>query len=303
MSGKPKLLVHPPLPGFEQQELSEFELVHADDPPEGVAVAVSVGTVGIPRPIVERFTDLKVVVGLGVGTEGIDVAYLQQRGIQVTRGRDINDEDVADVAIGLLIGVIRRFTLGASVIAAGSWAKPISVPLSPRIRGLKLGIVGLGAIGRAVAARAAALGMDIAWTGPRPKPDASYCYEPSLLKLAQQSDALVLAAPGGPSTHKIINAEIIDALGAKGVLVNVARGSLVDEDALIAALREGRLYGAGLDVYAEEPTPPEKWRDLPNAVLTPHLAGATFAGVAAIAENARENVRRYYAGQPLLSPV
>src|SRR5262249_54124862 len=162
---------------------------------------------------------------------------------------------------------------GMKALRDGKWAVPLAVPLQRRLGGMKLGIVAMGAIGRAIAARASGMKMDVAWYGPRPKPDVSFRYEPDLVALATWADALVIAARGGKNADHLIDARVIAALGEQGILVNISRGSLVDEDALIAALKSGKLFGAGLDVFAVEPTPPERWADVPNTMLTPHLGG------------------------------
>ncbi len=163
--------------------------------------------------------------------------------------------------------------------------------------------MGLGHIGQAVAVRAEAFGMTVSWWGPNPKPDARWPRAASLLALAQDSDILVIACRADASNQKAVSAEVIEAVGPKGMIVNVARGSILDEDALIAALRSGKLGRAGLDVFAQEPTPPERWADVPNAVLTPHTAGGTTDSLPLMFAQTFENLRRHFAGEPLASPV
>ncbi|HRK65106.1 MAG TPA: NAD(P)-dependent oxidoreductase, partial [Terricaulis sp.] len=159
------------------------------------------------------------------------------------------------------------------------------------------------AIGQAIAARAEAFGLEIAWHGPRRKPDVAHRYEADLLELARWADVLAIAARGDKSTENIIDARVIDALGSDGILINVSRGSVVDEDALIAALKDGRIAGAGLDVFQEEPTPAARWKDVPNTTLTPHLGGGTREALYAGSQNVLENLRRFYAGEALLTPL
>jgi phosphoglycerate dehydrogenase-like enzyme len=161
----------------------------------------------------------------------------------------------------------------------------------------------MGAIGQALAERAQGFGIEIKWFGPRAKPDITYAYEPDLTALAMWADILAICARGDKFTEKLIDARIIEALGADGILVNVSRGSVVDEDALIAALKAGKLGGAGLDVFAQEPTPAERWRDVPNTTLTPHLGGGTREALYAGSQNVLENLRRALAGEPLLTPL
>jgi lactate dehydrogenase-like 2-hydroxyacid dehydrogenase len=161
----------------------------------------------------------------------------------------------------------------------------------------------MGAIGQAVAKRASGFGLEIKWFGPRAKPDVDYPYEPELISLASWADIVAVCARGDKSTEKLIDARVIEALGSDGILVNMSRGSVVDEDALITALKTGTLGGAGLDVFAEEPTPADRWRDVPNTTLTPHLGGGTREALFAGSQNVMENLRRALAGEPLLTPV
>lgn len=302
MSSKHVVLVNPPMPAF-MGLASDYEVVNLPCKRTDVRAAVVLGLVGLSNQAIEDLPGLKLIVCLGVGYDGIDIAFCKERGIAVTNGRHINQDDVADVAIGLLIGVARYFPRGMQALQDGKWAVPLAVPLQKRLGGMKLGIVGMGAIGRAIAVRASAMKMEIAWYSPRTKPDVPYRHEPDLIALATWADALVIAAPGGKSTDNMINAPVIEALGEQGILVNISRGSLVDEDALIEALITGGLFGAGLDVFAQEPTPPERWADVPNTMLTPHLGGGTAASVIATTQNALENLRRFYAGETLLTPL
>jgi lactate dehydrogenase-like 2-hydroxyacid dehydrogenase len=303
MTEKPAVLVHPSLGFFEMQLAAAYEVVHWPTERADISAAITIGHVGLTNAIIAALPALKTIICFGVGVDGLDLDFCRARGVAVTNGRDINHEDVADIAIGLIISVARRMSEGERVLRAGTWALPLAVPPQRRLRGMKAGIVGMGAIGQAVAARAAAFGLDIAWTGPRAKPAVAQRYEPDLAALASWADVLIVAARGDASTEKLIDARIIAALGEAGVLINVSRGSVVDEDALIAALKAGKLAGAGLDVFVEEPTPPERWADVPNTVLTPHLGGGTREALYAGAQNVMENLRRAFAGEPLLTPL
>ena len=300
MSEKPKILVHPPLPGFESR-LKDYEVVHWPNADPDVRAAATVGSVGVTREMLEAYPRLGLIACFGVGVDGVDLAACRERGIAVTHGRDINHEDVADVAMGLVIAVMRRFTEAERVLREGRWRPPIAIPPQRRLRGSKLGIVGMGAIGRAIAVRAQAFGFDIRWNGPRAKPDVGFAYESDLTALAQWADVLAVAARGDQSG--LISARVIDALGPEGVLVNISRGGVVDEDALIAALKAGKLGGAGLDVFAEEPTPASRWADVPNTTLLPHIGGGTRASLVESTQNVLENLRRFYAGEALLTPL
>lgn len=299
---KPALLIHPPLGLFEMR-LTDYDIVHWPTDRKDIRAAVTIGHVGISNEMIDALPELKCIVCFGVGVDGIDLAYAKQRGVAISHGRDINHEDVADVAIGLIIARLRLFTEGERVLRGGTWTPPLAVPPQKRLRGRKLGIVGMGAIGGAIAHRAQAFGMEIKWYGPRAKPDVTYAYEPNLLKLAEWCDILAIAARGDKTTQKIIDADVIKVVGADGIIVNISRGSVIDEHALIAALKSGALGGAGLDVFEEEPTPVERWNGVPNTTLTPHLGGATREALWEGSQNVLENLRRFYAGETLLTPL
>lgn len=300
MTAKPPLLVHPPLGLFEMR-LVDYDVLHWPTERKDIRAAVTIGSVGVSNAMIDALPELAAIVCFGVGVDGIDLAYAAKRNVAVTHGRNINHEDVADVALGLIIATARSFSAGERVLREDKWTPPLAVPPQRRLRGRKLGIVGLGAIGKAIAHRAEAFGLDIKWYGPRPKSDAKYPFEPDLLKLAEWADILAIAARGDQSG--LISADIIKALGSDGILVNISRGDVVDEDALIAALKSGALGGAGLDVFQEEPTPASRWADVPNTTLTPHLGGGTREALFEGSQNVLENLRRFYAGEPLLTPV
>lgn len=297
---KPALLIHPPLGLFEMR-LVDYDVVHWPTDRKDIRAAVTIGSVGIKNDMIDALPELQCIACFGVGVDGIDLDYAAKRGIAITHGRDINHEDVADVAMGLMIAVCRGFTEGERVLRENRWAPPLAIPPQRRLRGRKLGIVGMGAIGQAIAHRAAAFGLEIKWFGPRAKSEIAHAYEPDLLKLAEWSDILAIAARGDQAG--LITADVIKALGSDGILVNISRGTLVDEDALIAALKSGALGGAGLDVFHEEPTPAVRWEGVPNTTLTPHLGGGTREALYAGSQNVLENLRRFYAGEPLLTPL
>jgi len=263
---------------------------------------VAAGEFAIPPALVERMPKLGLIACFTVGYDGIDVAWAKARGIAVTHAHNVNDEDVADHAIGLIIAQARAIVSGDRRLRAGGWDKR-EKPFTRSLGGMRLGIVGLGSIGAAVAARAAAMRMRIAWWGPNPKPEAAWPRVDSLVALAEQSDVLVVAARTHGGNVGLISAAVIDALGPRGLLVNVARGQLVDEAALIAALKDGRLGGAALDVYETEPTPAERWAEVPNTVLTPHTAGATHEAVQQMAAMLLANLGAFFAGEELPNPA
>lgn len=296
------LLVHPPLGLFEMR-LAAYDIVRWPTDRTDIRAAVVIGHLGLTNAMIDALPELKCIVCFGVGVDGLDLDYCRARGIAVTHGRHINHEDVADVAIGLMIARLRFFTEGERVLREGKWTPPLAVPPQKRLRGRKLGIVGMGAIGEAIAVRAKAFGLDIKWYGPRAKPAIKHTYEPDLMKLADWAEVLVVAARGDKSTANLINADVIKAIGSDGVLINISRGNVIDEEATIAALKSGALGGAGLDVFVEEPAPVSRWADVPNTTLTPHLGGGTREALWEGSQNVMENLRRFYAGEELLSPV
>jgi lactate dehydrogenase-like 2-hydroxyacid dehydrogenase len=242
---------------------------------------------------------------MGVGYDGVDVAAAKARGVLVTHTPNVLNDDVADLAIGLMLCAARQLPAADRYVREGHWSGG-PMPLARKMSGARLGLVGMGRIGQAIAQRALAFGMSIAYTSRNPRPEVNYRYLPSATALAAESDFLVLITPGGAGTRKMINAEVLAALGkgaGQGILVNVARGSVVDEAALIDALERGVIAGAGLDVFENEPQVPERLRQLPHVVLTPHIGSATGATRQAMADLAFNNLKAHFAGQPLLSPV
>jgi hydroxypyruvate reductase len=211
-------------------------------------------------------------------------------------------EDTADFAIGAIFALARRIVEGDRFIRAGRWGREV-LPSSVRVRGKRLGIVGLGRIGLGIARRAEAFAMTIAWHGPRPKPEVPYRYVADIAELARECDFLVLTCPGGSATHHLVDAGILAALGPRGMLVNIARGSVVDEAALLDALRGKTIAGAALDVFADEPAVPEGFHALDNVVLTPHIASTTAETRAAIGDLLFANLEAHFAGKAVPSPV
>jgi lactate dehydrogenase-like 2-hydroxyacid dehydrogenase len=253
------------------------------------------------QDVLDAAKNLKLIALFSAGYDTFDPAALKARGITLTNASGVNATDVADVAIGLMISVLRGVAAGDARVRSGQFRG--GGGQSKRIRGRKFAVVGLGEIGRAAAERAKAFGMDVAWTGPRPKPDAPYPYNPSLLDLARWCDVLCVCTRADPGTEKLIGAAVIEAIGPDGVLVNISRGSVVDEDALIAALRDKRIGGAGLDVFAQEPTPAERWKDVPNTTLTPHFGGGTRESLQEAFALVADNIRRHFAGESLRNIV
>lgn len=267
-----------------------------------VSALIMAGEFQLPPGLVDQMPELGLIACFTVGYDGVDVAAMRARGIQVSHAHDANHEDVADHAIGMILAQRRRIIDGERMVRAGEWASN-SKMITRSLDRVRIGIVGLGSIGAAVARRAEVMRMEVRWWGPNPKPAIAWPRIETLEELAAWSEVLVVAARAHPDNEKMISAAVIDALGPDGLLVNVARGQVVDEDALIAALRDGRLGGAALDVYAQEPTPAERWADVPNTVLTPHTGGATDAAVRTMKEMLLANLAAFYAGEPLVTPA
>lgn len=256
----------------------------------------------VPRALMDQLPALEMISVMGVGYDGVDVTAALERRVPVTHTPGVLNEDVADLAIGLMLSVARRIPQADQYVRTGQWLNG-PMPLACKVSGARLGIVGLGRIGQAIADRARAFNMSIAYTARHQKPDAPYRYYASAQALASEADFLVLVTPGGAGTRKLVNAGVLKALGPKGYLINVARGSVVDQSALVDALQKGLIAGAGLDVFEDEPYVPAQLRAMNNVVLTPHMASATLQTRQAMADLAAANLHAHFAGQPLLSPV
>ena len=261
-----------------------------------VRAVVSGGHIGCPSELMLALPALGIIAINGVGFDKVDLAIARSRGVGVTTTPGALTEDVADLAIGLIIGLLRDIPAADAYVRAGDWVKGDRPP-ARKVSGRTFGIVGLGHIGLAIAERLAAFGP-VAYTGPRQKP-APYAFQPDLVGLARDSDVLVIACPANASTRHMVGAAVIDAVGPEGYLVNVARGSIVDEAALIDALEAGRIAGAALDVYENEPQVPAALRASPRVVLTPHIASATVETRRRMAEIVFSNLDAFAAGRPL----
>ncbi len=308
---KPSILAMPKVHPLYLQALNAHFEVHTCDPesePQWQALAPHiVGLAGggesvIPGALLAQMPALKVVSIFGVGYDGVDVATALARGVPVTHTPGVLTDDVADLALGLVLSVARQIPLADQHVRQGLWPQG-ALPLGRKVSGARMGIVGLGRIGQAIARRALAFGMSVAYTARSEKKDAGFAFYPSAAALAAQVDFLVVITPGGAGTRHLINAEVLQALGPQGYLVNVARGSVVDEAALVQALADGTIAGAALDVYADEPHVPAALWAMKQVVLTPHMASATHQTRQAMADLALANMRAGTAGQPLLTPV
>jgi lactate dehydrogenase-like 2-hydroxyacid dehydrogenase len=266
-----------------------------------VTAVITSGEIICGAALMDRLPRLGMVACFGVGVDGIDLPYCQARGIAVSNTPDVLTEDVADIAIGLTISTLRGITAGDRYVRRGDWQHG-PLPLSTRIGGKTMGILGLGRIGKAIATRAEAHGMTVVWHGRHDQPDVQWQRFPDLAAMAAAIDILMIACPGGPATRGLVSREVIDALGPSSYLVNISRGSVVDETALVGALVGGRLAGAGLDVFADEPNVPAPLLDLENVVLTPHIGSASRETRDAMAQLVVDNLDAFYAGRPLLTP-
>jgi lactate dehydrogenase-like 2-hydroxyacid dehydrogenase len=291
-----------------QAAFTLHDRLHEIDPGAFAAVApqvrgiVASGDSRVPGELIAQLPALQIISVMGVGYDGIDVAAAKARGILVTHTPNVLNDDVADLALGLMLCAARQLPAADRYVREGRWPGG-PMPLARKMSGARLGLVGMGRIGQAIAHRAEAFGMSIAYTARSAKAALPYRYLPSAAALAAESDFLVVITPGGAGTRKLIDAEVLSALGTKGILVNVARGSVVDEAALIDALERGVIGGAALDVFEDEPNVPERLRALPNVVLVPHIGSATTDTRQAMADLAAGNLREYFAGRPVLTPV
>lgn len=266
------------------------------------AIAAS-GDSKVPASLIARLPALEVVAVMGVGYDGVDVPAAKAAGATVSHTPDVLNDDVADLAIGLMLCASRQLPQADRWVREGRWLAQGPMPLARKMSGARLGIVGMGRIGQAIAQRAAAFSMDIAYTARSAKPALPWAFVPSVVELAGRSDFLVLITPGGAGTRHLVDAAVLRALGPQGILVNVARGSVVDETALVEALEQGVIGGAALDVFEDEPRVPDRLLALPQVVLAPHIGSATAATRRAMADLAFANLEAALAGRPLPSAV
>jgi len=271
--------------------------------PEGkrIRAVQTNGSFGLKRHDMEALPALEIVAIVGAGFEGVDLGAARERGIVVTYGAGVNASAVAEQAWALLLAAVHEVPVRDRGVRDGRW-KELKSPV-PNITGRKLGIFGLGHIGKAMARRGAGFEMEIGYFSRTRQQDVAYrCFD-RLVDLAAWCDVLMVAAPGGPGTYHAVNAEVLEALGPRGFLVNIARGTIVDSSALIDALREGRIAGAGLDVVEGEPAVPPALAADPRVVWSPHIGGHSPDAIAAMVRKVRANLDAHFAGQPVISPV
>jgi len=292
-----------------QARLDATYRVHRAQPGETIApdVAARVRAVvagGVaPAGLLAQLPKLEIIASASVGYDGIDVTGAAARNIPVTNTPNVLNDDVADLAIALMVMASRRLAAADRYVRAGKWEKDGHMPLARRVSRKKLGIIGLGRIGKDIARRAEAMDMEISYTNRRPVEGVSYRFVPTLVELAKANDVVIVIASAGPDATKMINREVIEALGPEGILVNVSRGRVVDEAALIEALKSGKLGGAGLDVFEDEPKVPAALMALENVVLTPHVGSGTLETRTDMGQLALDNLAAWFAGKPLLTRV
>jgi hydroxypyruvate reductase 2 len=270
--------------------------------PRLTAIATG-GHHGVGAAVMDALPKLEIISSVGVGTDAIDVTYARKRGIAVCNTPDVLNDDVANLAIALLLAVTRKLVAYDRYVRDGRWVSEGYPPFTRATAGTKVGMLGMGRIGQTIAEKLKVFRCEIAYHSRRPAPQLPYRHYPSLVDLAAASDALIVIVPGGRSTEKLVDRPVLDALGPKGVLINIARGSVVDEEALVAALEEGRLGGAGLDVFADEPNVPEALFKMENVVLQPHQGSATVETRRAMGDLMLQNLAAFFAGKPLLTPL
>ncbi|WP_395309664.1 2-hydroxyacid dehydrogenase [Mycobacterium sp. AMU20-3851] len=288
-------LVLPDEPDAREIFLAE----HAD----AVTAVVTSGRTGVDAALMGALPRLGAVINFGVGYDTTDVDAAELRGVGVSNTPDVLTDCVADTAVGLLIDTMRQFSASDRYVRAGRWTAEGSYPLTRQVSNTRVGIIGLGRIGGAIAKRLSAFGCTISYHNRRQVPDSPYRYVGSPVELAREVDVLVIAAAGGSATSKLVDEQVLAALGAEGYLINIARGSVVDEQALVGALREGRLAGAGLDVFAAEPRVPAELFEMDNVVLLPHVGSATVQTRAAMEALTLRNLDEFLATGQLVTPV
>lgn len=287
-----------------------FEIVRLERADPDLVTADMVDVKGIavsgrvPAGLMDALSGLEIIANFGVGYDGVDVKHAAAKGIVVTNTPDVLTEEVADTAVGLLINTLRQLPQAEQWLRQGRWARDGAFALSPlSLRGRTVGLYGLGRIGFAIAKRLEAFGVSVAYHTRSPRDGLTYAYYPTLEGLAAAVDTLVVIVPGTEATRKTVNAQVLSALGSNGVLINVGRGSTVDEAALVAALQTGVIAGAGLDVFDNEPHVPDALLALPNVSLLPHVASASVVTRNAMADLVVDNLKAWFSTGTALTPV
>ena len=268
-----------------------------------ITVIATNGVLGASSEFMSNLPNVQAIVSFGAGMDNIDLDYAKTKGIQVSNTPGVLDDDVANMAMGLLLGISRKIVEADRYVRRGDWVTKGKMGLQKGIRNKKVGILGLGGIGRDLAKKLEAFGCDIAYHNRRENPGVPYRYFPNLLDMARDCDYLIVICPATAETKNMVNREVIDALGPEGTLINIARGTIVDEEALVSALLDGRLGAFASDVFANEPHVPEALFDISNVILIPHLGSATEETRKAMGELMLRNLERFFAKEPLETPV
>jgi lactate dehydrogenase-like 2-hydroxyacid dehydrogenase len=295
------LAVGAPMALVERGIAQHFQ-VYRDADPEVRGIAVSGGHTRIDASFVAPFPKLEIVSSFGVGYDHIDAAALAKRGIVVTHTPDVLTGEVADLALGLLIATVRQLPQVDRYLRAGKWLER-PYPLSATLRGRKVGILGLGRIGKAIAKRLEAFDLEVEYHGRKPQPDVKYAYHATLVDLAKSCDVLMVVASGGAETRHMVDKDVLEALGPDGILINVGRGSVVDEQALIAALKHQKILSAGLDVFEDEPRVPAELIAMEHVVLLPHVGSASVHTRNAMGQLVVDNLVSWFGGKGAITPV
>ncbi len=314
MNHRPEILMMSPLFQPTSRVLEERYVCHhlweQTDPAHALsqladrieAMTSLAGAARVDRATIQALPRLKLIANFGVGVDGIDLQACRDHGVTVCNTPDVLTEDVADFALGLLLATIRQIPQGDRYVRQGQWLTA-NMALTQTLQRRRVGIVGLGRIGQAIARRCAAFNTELAYFGPRHKPDMPYQYFDDLVAMSQWADVLIAACPGGPGTRHLISRPVLSALGPQGVFINIARGSVVDQEALVELLGSGELGSAGLDVFDDEPRVPQALIALPHIVLQPHQASASVATRTAMGQLVIDNLAAHFAGQAYLTPV
>jgi lactate dehydrogenase-like 2-hydroxyacid dehydrogenase len=253
--------------------------------------------------VMKRFPKLEVISSFGVGYDNVDYKYAADNKIVVCNTPEVLNEEVADTALGLLLCTVREFPQAERFLRAGKWAER-QYPLSrATLRDRTVGMVGLGRIGKAIARRLDGFGVPVVYHSRNPQPDTAYKHYPNMLDMARDVDTLILITPGGPSTKHLVNTAVLEALGPRGIVINMSRGTVVDDAALIKALKEKTIYSAGLDVFVNEPEVPKEYLEMDNIVLFPHLGSSSVFTRQKMEQLVVDNLLAWAAGKPLLTPV
>jgi lactate dehydrogenase-like 2-hydroxyacid dehydrogenase len=307
------IIAYGPLSPYLEEQLKARFIVHAVSADADLAALpdvvrearalVAFGSVGASATIMDALPKLEMIGLFSVGYDKVDIEHARARGIQMSNTPDVLTDDVADLAVGLLYATLRNIAANDRMVRSGSWARGGRVALSGSVTGRRIGILGLGRIGRAIATRLEPVAGEIIYHSRRPVADAPYRYVPNKMDLARECDAMIVATSGGLEARGLVNAPMLDALGPQGVLINISRGSVIDEDALVTALAERRIGGAGLDVFVNEPQVPAALLAMDHVVLQPHQGSATESTRKAMADLVLANLDAWAAGEPLVTPV